>query len=219
MMKQDFRALQVSYDEVAEEYAERIFSELEQKPVDRSLLDRFAEQVRLLGTVGDVGCGPGHVARYLHERGIEVQGIDVSEGMVEQARRLNPGLVFRQGTMSALEVPNETWGGIVAFYSIIHVPRHEVVAVLREFRRVLQPGGMLLLAFHKGNEVQHIEEWWDKKVSLDFVFFQRTEMEDYVREAGFVLDESIERPPYEGVEVATRRVYIIAHKAASPGIL
>jgi ubiquinone/menaquinone biosynthesis C-methylase UbiE len=192
---------------------------LDQKPLDRSLLDRFAEQLRMLGTVCDMGCGPGHVARYLHERGIDVLGIDVSDRMVEQARRLNPALQFRQGTMRALEVPDETWGGIVAFYSLIHIPRHEVVAVLREFRRVLQPGGILLLAFHKGDEVQHLEEWWGKKVSLDFVFFQRTEMEDYVRQAGFTLDESIERPPYEGIEVATRRVYIIAHKAASPGIL
>jgi 2-polyprenyl-3-methyl-5-hydroxy-6-metoxy-1,4-benzoquinol methylase len=217
-MEQHLHELQASYDEVAEEYGGRIFTELEQKPLDRALLDRFAEQVRLLGMVCDMGCGPGQVARYLHEQGVGVLGIDASVGMVEQARRLNPGLAFRQGTMSALAVADEMWGGIVAFYSIIHIPRQEVVAVLREWRRVLRPGGLLLLAFHQGDEVQHIEEWWSKRVSLDFVFFQRTEMEGYVWEAGFVLDESIERPPYEGVEVATRRIYIIAHKAASPGI-
>ena len=215
-MEQHLHELQASYDEVAEEYAGRIFTELEQKPLDRALLDRFAKQVR--GTVCDVGCGPGQVASYLHERGVEVLGIDASAGMVEQARRLNPGLTFRQGTMSVLEVADEMWGGIVAFYSIIHIPRQEVVAVLCEWRRVLRPGGLLLLAFHQGDEVRHVEEWWSIRVSLDFAFFQRTEMEDYVREAGFVLDESIERPPYEGVEVATRRIYIIAHKAASPGI-
>jgi SAM-dependent methyltransferase len=218
-MEQYFQELQTSYDEVAEEYAARIFTELEQKPLDRSLLDRFAEQVRELGTACDMGCGPGHVTRYLHERGIDVLGIDVSAKMVEQARRLSPGLAFRQGTMAALEVADETWGGIVAFYSLIHFPRTQVVAVLREFRRVLRSGGILLLAFHLGDEVRHLGEWWDKKVSLDFVFFQRTEMEDYVREAGFVLDESIERPSYGGVEVATRRVYITAHKAASPAIV
>jgi ubiquinone/menaquinone biosynthesis C-methylase UbiE len=211
--------LQASYDEVAEEYAARIFTELEQKPLDRALLDRFAEQVRSLGTACDLGCGPGQVARYLYEQGVDVLGIDASAGMVEQARKLNPAIAFRQGTMTALEVADEAWSGIVAFYSIIHIPRHEVTTVLREFRRVLQPGGVLLLAFHQGDEVRHIEEWWNKKVSLDFVFFQRTEMEGYVREAGFVCDESIERPPYEGVEVATRRVYIVAHKAAAPGLL
>ena len=215
-MESDFRALQSDYDIVAEEYATRISDELEHKPLDRSLLDHFVEQVHLLGPVCDIGCGPGHVTRYLSERGLEVCGIDVSAGMVEQARRLNPSLPFRQGTMTRLDVPDETWGGIVAFYSLIHLPRHEIVDALREFRRALRPGGVLLLAFHQGDETRHIEEWWGKKVSLDFVFFQRIEMENYLRAAGFALDESVERPPYEGIEVATRRVYIVAHKSTAP---
>jgi hypothetical protein len=61
-----------SYDEVANEYARRMFDELAGKPVDRQLLDRFADETRGSGFVADVGCGPGHVARYLHERGIRL---------------------------------------------------------------------------------------------------------------------------------------------------
>ena len=75
---------QISYDRLADEYVRRIYEELQHKPLDRQLLDEFADQVK--GTVCDLGCGPGHVARYLWERGVQVCGIDLSSGLVDQAR-------------------------------------------------------------------------------------------------------------------------------------
>jgi trans-aconitate methyltransferase len=88
---------QTSFDLVADEYVRRIFDELQHKPLDRQLLDRFAASVREVGPACDMGCGPGHVARYLHERGVQICGIDLSPAMVEQARGLTPGVEFRQG--------------------------------------------------------------------------------------------------------------------------
>ncbi len=148
--------LQASYDTVATEYVARIFDELKDKPLDRQLLDRFAARTRDTGPVCDLGCGPGHVARYLHERGVDVFGVDLSAGMVERARELNPGIDFRQGNMLSLDAVDESWGAIVAFYSIIHVPRSDVPQALREMRRVLRPGGLLFLAFHVGDHIVHL---------------------------------------------------------------
>jgi SAM-dependent methyltransferase len=203
-------ALRDSYDRVADEYAARIYHELDHKPLDRELLDRFADALRGQGPVCDLGCGPGHVARYLHERGVDVLGVDLSPRMVELACQLNPGIAFRQGDMTSLDVEGAAWSGIAAFYSIIHIPREQVVDVLRELRRALRPGGLLLLAFHQGDETRHLEEWWDRPVSLDFHFFERAEMEGYLKAAGFALEQTNERPPYEGVEAQTQRVYIFA---------
>src|SRR5678815_3482605 len=93
---------QASYDRVADEYVRRIFDELQHKPLDRQLLDRFAARVRDVGLVCDMGCGPGHIARYLHEQGVQVCGVDLSGEIVERARRLTPGIEFRQGDMMAL---------------------------------------------------------------------------------------------------------------------
>jgi SAM-dependent methyltransferase len=149
---------QVSYDRGAEEYTRHISDELQHKPLDRKLLDRFAGRVRETGSVCDIGCGPGHVARYLSERGVQVFGCDLSLKMVDQARRLNPGMEFRQGDMMALESPDQTLAGIVAFYSIIHIPRAKVVQALRELYRVLRPGGLLFLAFHIGDGIFHRDE-------------------------------------------------------------
>jgi SAM-dependent methyltransferase len=168
--------------------------------------------VRGLGPVCDLGCGPGQIARYLHERGVDAFGVDLSPAMIEAAQRLNPGIHFEQGNMQALRAADGAWAGIAAFYSIIHIPRESVVSALRELRRVLQPNGLLLLAFHVGDEVVHLDEWWDKPVALDFVFFSLAEMEGYVREAGFVIEEVLERAPYETVEHPSRRGYIVARK-------
>jgi ubiquinone/menaquinone biosynthesis C-methylase UbiE len=204
--------LQTSYDRVAEEYARRIAGELSHKPLDRALLERFAEQIRELGLACDIGCGPGHVARYVHDRGVETWGVDISPSMVEIARRLNPGMTFQQGNMLALDIPDATFGGITAFYSIIHVPRAEVTAALRELRRVLRLGGVLLMAFHIGQQVVHLEEWWGETVALDFNFFTPNEMSGYLQAAGFVVDEVIERAPYPDIEHQSQRAYIFARR-------
>ena len=107
-------------------------------------------------------------------------------------------------------------GGDRSFYSLIHVPRDRVVATLREFRRVLRPRGLLLLAFHIGAEVVHLDEWWGHRVSVDFVFFGSDEVESYLAAAGFEVERSTERDPYPPeVEHQSRRGYILAVAAAT----
>ena len=207
--------MQASYDRVAGEYAERIFDELKHKPLDRALLARFAEETRGLGPVCDLGCGPGHVARHLRGLGAEVFGIDLSIGMVEQARRLNPEIEFRQGDMLSLDADDGAWGGIVAFYSIIHVPPDELSRALRELWRVLQAGGVLLLSFHVGDETVHLDEWWGEEVSVDFFFFRQEEIEARLTTAGFEVEEVIRRPPYGDVEHQSQRAYVFARKPAA----
>jgi SAM-dependent methyltransferase len=202
----------ISYNRLADEYVRRIYGELEHKPLDRQLLDRFAVRVKGAGSVCDLGCGPGHVARYLHEHEAQVYGIDLSPELVERARRLNPGIEFQQGNMFALDAADATWVGITAFYSIIHVPRTDHVLVLAEMRRVLRPDGLLLLAFHVGDGVVHFDELWEQSVSIDFHFFRTEEVADSLRTAGFEVEEIVERDPYPEVEVQTRRGYILASR-------
>ena len=212
MIDRNTSDIQISYDRVADEYVRRIFQELEHKPLDRELLDRFAAHVQGIGPGCDMGCGPGHVARYLHGRGLHVTGVDLSPMMVQQARTLNPGIEFKQGDMRSLEIEDEAWGGIVAFYSIIHISRTEVIAVLGELKRTLRPGGLLLMAFHIGDDVVHLDEWWGQQVSVDFVCFRPEEMQSFLWDAGFDVGEIVEREPYPDVEHPSRRAYIFAEK-------
>lgn len=130
--------------------------------------------------------------------------------MIKRARDLNPGIEFAQGDMLNLDAKDASWAGIVAFYSIIHIPRPDVVRALRELRRTLQPGGLLFLAFHIGDEVFHRDEWWGHAVDLDFNFFRSAEMIRYLEAAGFEIEEAIERDPYPDVEHPSRRAYLFA---------
>ena len=82
-------------------------------------------------------------------------------------------------------------------------------------KRVLRPQGFLLLTFHIGQQVVHLDEWWDKPVCLDFVFYHTEEMKDYLQKAGFEIAEAIERAPYPNVEHQSRRAYIFAWKPIS----
>jgi SAM-dependent methyltransferase len=97
LMEQAQTELQNSYDRVAQEYAKQFYDELDSKPFDRKMLDWFIEKVDGLGTICDLGCGCGHIANYLHNRSLEVCGIDLSSGMLKQAQQLNPNITFQQG--------------------------------------------------------------------------------------------------------------------------
>ena len=207
------RSIRESYDRVAEEYTRRIADELQHKPLDRELLDRFAKQTRGRGDVCDMGCGPGHVARYLRDAGVSVFGLDLSPNMLEQARKLNPDILFREGNMLSLDIPDGTLAGVTAFYAIVNIPRQSLPLVFREIWRVLQSRGLLLLAFHTGNEVLHEEELWGQKISMDFLLFQLSEIRPDLEKAGFNIEEIVEREPYPDVEYPSRRAYIFARKA------
>ena len=215
-MDQEFKAAtQAGYDAVAEEYASRFFDELAAKPLDRALLDCLVELTHGVGVVADIGCGPGQIARYLADHGAQAMGIDLSPEMAKLAQRLSPDIPFQQGDMLALDLGANSLGGIAAFYSVIHAPPDQIPQVMREFYRVLRLGGLALLAFHIGDEVRHLDEWWEKPVSLDFHFYQPETLVRHMEEAGFRIEAKIERAPYVGsIEHQGQRGYLLARKPA-----
>lgn len=202
----------VNYDVVAKNYAAKFCDEMETKPFDRKMLEWLIEKVGDAGIICDAGCGPGQIADYLFQRGAAVCGIDLSAEMIRQAKILNPEISFQTGDMLNLEtVADDSFGGISAFYSIVNIPPESILQAFRELRRILRPGGVLLLAFHIGQGTIHVEEMLDKKVSLDFFLFETSEIKNQLETAGFLLEEAIERDPYrEAVEHQTRRAYIFA---------
>ncbi len=205
--------VRADYDRIAAAYAEHIYHELENKPFDRELLLRFAAEFHGRGEVCDMGCGPGHVARYLHDAGVQVSGLDLSPQMIDQARKLNPAMAFREGDMLALDLADGSLAGITAFYAIVNLPANSLSMVFREMARVLQPNGLLLLAFHIGAESVRPEALWGQPISMEFYFFEPDAIGRLLVEAGFAIEEIVERGPYAPeVEYQSRRAYIFARK-------
>lgn len=182
-----------SYDATADAYAEWIHDELAAKPFDRSVLAVFAELVR--GPVADVGCGTGRITAHLHDLGVDVSGVDLSPGMLAAARRTYPHLRFTEATMTALPVDDGVLGGVVAWYSTIHVPDEHLPAALAEFRRVLRPGGLLQLAFQSGTGVEHRTRAGGHEVALTFHHRRPDEMADLLRDTGFTVRAQLLREP------------------------
>lgn len=141
-----------SYDTVAVSYAERVGGALADEPHLRAALAVFAELVQEAGggPVADVGCGPGHVTAQLRELGVDAFGVDLSPAMIDVARRAHPGVRFEVGSMTELDLADASVAGLLAFWSLIHVPDAAIPTVFGHFHRVLRPGGPLLLGFHVG---------------------------------------------------------------------
>lgn len=202
-----------SYDRVADAYAAAIFDELKHKPFDREVLLRFARQTGGWGPVCDLGCGPGQVARFLQEAGAEVFGIDLSPGMVNEARRLNPDIQFREGNMLALPLEDGLLAGIAAFYAIVNLPVELRPAAFHEMARVLTPGGVLLLTFHIGGAVLGVHELWGRPITMQFYTLDKPTILGELEDAGLVIDECLERDPYPPpIEHQSRRAYVFARK-------
>ena len=158
-------ATRAAYDTVAANYAEMFADHLTGQPFDRAALALFAELVH--GTtsadgrkprVTEVGCGPGRITAHLATLDLDVSGIDLSPAMVDEARTRHPGITFTVGSMTTLDLPPAQLDGLVAWYSVIHIPPAEHRAVYARFRRALAPGSHLLLAFHVGDERREITD-------------------------------------------------------------
>jgi SAM-dependent methyltransferase len=206
-----------SYDAVARQYGEHLAGELAGKPVDRAVYALFAELCGD-GRVGDVGCGPGHVTAHLASLGLDAVGVDLSPGMVDEARRRFPERSFRVGSMiepGGLGEPDGVWAGAVAAYAIVHLDHDQRRAAYAELHRAIESGGWLLLSFHiedaehRPGDVKRFDEWWGSPVELTFHFIDPVEVIADLGAAGFEVVTRTDRVSWPD-EAPTRRCHLIA---------
>lgn len=180
-----------SYDTVAASYADLLRDLLDETPYERAALALFGDLVQAAGggPVADVGCGSGRITAFLHGLGLDAFGIDLSPAMVEVARRDFPGLRFEVGSMTDLDLADASMAGLLAWYSLIHVPDHEVGPVLKQFRRVLRPGAPLLLGFHVGDESRLKTQGYGGHPMNVYVHRrQPAQVADWLTDAGFTVE-------------------------------
>jgi len=162
-----FATVRTDYDAMAQAYTAFAPEAFAGKPLNPVLVEAFAGLVTQAGggPVADVGCGPGHVTRYLRDRDVDAFGIDLSPELVATARAANPGIRYDVGDMRELDVTSGSLAGVLSFYSIIHTPPDVLPVTLAELSRVLAPGGYLLVAFAALDGADATAEPFDHKVS------------------------------------------------------
>lgn len=141
-------AVRAAYARRAQEYTGLLGSVDQMHTVDLAHIEQWAQEID--GPVLDAGCGPGHWTEHLHRRGVRVEGVDLVPQFIESARHRFPDASFRVASLRDLDVPDGSLGGILAWYSLIHVALDELPAVLSEFARTLARRGRLLVGFFEG---------------------------------------------------------------------
>ncbi|TDQ01344.1 class I SAM-dependent DNA methyltransferase [Labedaea rhizosphaerae] len=199
-----------AYDLVAESYAEQLRDDLATNTWDRAMLDSFVELVGTSGPVGDLGCGPGRITGYLAARGLDVFGVDLSPGMVAQARQDHPGLRFEVGSLAALDLADGALAGALAWYSLIHTPPERLAPVVAELVRVLAPGGRLLTAFQVGDERRHLSHAYGHDITLDAYRLRPEFVAGLFADAGLVVEAQLVRAP--DANEKSPQAYLLARK-------
>ena len=203
----DGARLRASFDRIAEQYAADFADELDRKPWDRERLRDFAGRCGR-GPVLDVGCGPaGHVGHFVAAYGPRVIGVDLAPRSLRVARGLAAGLPLVAADVRALPIASAVCAGIVAFYVLIY--EADPTPALQELRRVLRPGGVLLLAVHAGEGHQHFDDYKGLPVDVELYLRSPTVLSGQLARAGFHVERVEVRPPYP-FEHATERLYLLA---------
>jgi ubiquinone/menaquinone biosynthesis C-methylase UbiE len=140
-VKEKEEIVRKGYDRIAERY-----QTIRHTFDNKKELREFASLLPKNATVLDVGCGAGiPVAQFLVECGFDVTGIDFSENMLKLASKNVPKAKFVLKDMTKLDMETDSFDGLTAFYSIIHVPREKHFSLFQSFHRILKPEGIMLI--------------------------------------------------------------------------
>ncbi len=201
-----------AYNLAAQKYHELFHDEMKEKHYDRNLLDNFARNFNKDSLICDAGCGPsGHIGRYVFDKGIPVLGLDIADRCVELARRYNPDMRFVRGDIGKMPFVDETFDGIIAYYSIIDTPKDCVWRLFREFYRILKPEGLLLVAAKAGAAEGYLAEFLGLETEIYLSLFTQDEIRRYFEEGGFSIEFLEQRNPYD-FEISAERIFAVGRK-------
>ncbi|WP_411733074.1 class I SAM-dependent methyltransferase [Paeniglutamicibacter sp.] len=170
--------VQQAYSGRSAEYTSALGAIDQMHALDHHCIGRWAELIG--GRVLDAGCGPGHWTDFLHMRGVDVSGIDLVAEFVDGARRRFPDVTFEVSSLRHIDAADGSLKGVLAWYSLIHVPPTELPVILSELSRVLAPQGHLLIGFFEGDSA----EPFDHAITTAY-YWSVEQMTSLLHNAGF----------------------------------
>ncbi len=205
-MKYQSKQITKVYDEISTPYATK-FNE----PSDN--IDDFLKLIGKGGKILDAGCGPGVDVAYVASKGFDIIGIDFSEKMLEIAKRGNPKIYFRKADIRKLNFKPNTFDGIIASFSIIHIPKKNINKTVDNFYKLLKPNGVIYIGIQEGKsqEIFLTEPLKpDEKIFLNII--SAREIKEILTKAGFIILDEFSRPAESKEEFDFNKFVIIAKK-------
>ena len=175
-----------SYDRSAAEFAARTASFHPERA-----LAAFAVCAPSGSRVLDAGSGPGRDCAYLAELGFRPVALDLSAGMLAEGRRRGSAAPAVQADLRRLPFASESFPGVWAAASLLHLPQADFAPALRDLARVIGRG-CLYLALKEG-----VGETWQERPGGPrfFRYYRIDAVEEALREAGFRVMEHWPGPP------------------------
>lgn len=200
-----------TYNRIADKYTQRYFNDL----TDAPCIDKFLALLPKGAKVLDIGCGPGTFTKYLVEKGFDAEGIDLSSEMLRIAKEKVPKAKFTLMDMRELAYSNEDFDGLLAAYSLIHIPSEEIPATLKGFYRILKSGGVLLIIAPKGEPDKIVDEPLKEGEKIFINFFTKNRLTKFFTDAGFKVEYQEETAMKDPNSLSDRVIYIIAKRGIS----
>jgi SAM-dependent methyltransferase len=169
-------------------------------------LDQLGEDALII----ELGCGPGTTAAVVADRHRYV-GVDFSASQLALARAKLPSASFVRADMTEAAFRPGTIDCVLAFYSLIHVPRDEQPRVLRAIQEWLRPGGLAVFNMTAGQGDPGGVYGWIDDVPMYWSGFDAETNMGLVRDAGLVIDRDEVLENFEDDETV-RFLWVLAHK-------
>ena len=174
-----------TYDTIAADYTSKtdLYAPLPER-------EKFLSLLLPAGSILDVGCGPGRDSAFFVSCGFSVVGVDLSEELLSIAKKRVPTATFKKQDLRKLSFPKETFHGIWANASLLHIKRSEVTGVLQRFYEVLKPDGILFILIKEGKGEGYKRYKLAQSKPRYFTYFERSELHDLLAGAGFMILDS-----------------------------
>lgn len=194
-----------NYDDIAKEYVNEFFEDTS----DNKYIDIFLNSLNGKKIL-DVGCGNGKDCKYILEKGFNINGIDLSIGMLNIAKEKVPNCNFEIMDITEITYPDDSYDGIISNCSLFHIPVEELPKTLKSFKRVLKPDGKLLLILQEGNGEKMVEEPYRPGIYIYIKYFSKNEIQKLLQEYGFEIDYLLKKESPNKLELGNKKIIVLS---------
>ncbi len=180
MTNDKFASTRTSYNQYASQFVQHF-----ERSLDTTELDQFLKMIPKRGIILDAGCGSARDSAYMIEQGYRAQGIDLSEGLLAEAKKLHPEVPTQIMSLTDMKFAPASFDGVWTKATFVHLNRTDIPKVLKDFYTFLKPNGALFIRTKEGKGEGSQPVSFDQNVTRWFTFFRLEELTKMIEAAGF----------------------------------